>query len=135
MIFANKLTFPGDDRVILTAVIALLAAALFAAWRRHALTTTQAHVLLVLLLLLELGNTGQYSLADRSDRGQMQWLDKIHANADIAEYLRKQPGFQRTEIAADAFKPPTGAPSTASKCTAAWAPVSPPTCWNRSFSA
>ena len=109
VIFANKLTFPADDRVILTAFIALLAAALFAAWRRQAVTTNQAHVLLVLLLLLELGNSAQYNLADRSDRGQMQWLHKIHANADIAEYLRKQPGFPRTEIAADTFKPNWGA--------------------------
>jgi hypothetical protein len=109
MIFANRLTFPTDDRVILTAVIALAAAALFAAWRRHALSATQAHVLLVLLLLLELGNTGQYDFADRSDRNQMQWLDKIHANADIADYLRKQPGFQRAEVANDAFKPNWGA--------------------------
>jgi hypothetical protein len=109
VIFANRLTFPADDRVILTAVIALLAAALFAAWRRHALSATQARVLLVLLLLLEFGNTGQYDLADRSDRNQMQWLDKIHANADIAEYLRKQPGFQRAEVSGDAFKPNWGA--------------------------
>jgi hypothetical protein len=109
MIFANRLTFPADDRVILTAVIALAAAALFAAWRRQALTATQARVLLILLLLLELGNTGQYDFADRSDRSQMQWLDKIHANADIGEYLHKQPGFQRAEVAADAFKPNWGA--------------------------
>jgi hypothetical protein len=109
MIFANRLTFPADDRVILTAVIALAAAALFAAWRRQSLTSTQAHVLLVLLLLLELGNTGQYDFADRSDRNQMQWLDKIHANDDIGEYLRKQPGFQRAEVGADAFKANWGA--------------------------
>ena len=109
MIFANKLTFPADDRVILTAVIALLAAALFAAWCRQSLAPPQAHVLVVLLLLLELGNTGQYSLADRSDRNQMQWLDKMNAHADIADYLRKQPGFQRTEVAADAFKANWGA--------------------------
>jgi len=38
----------------------------------------------------------------------MQWLDKIHANSDIADYLRKQPGFQRAEVAADAFKPNWG---------------------------
>ena len=76
VIFANRLTFPGDDRVILTAIVALLAAALFVAWQRQAVTATQAHVLLFLLLFLELGNTGQYSLVDRSDRGQMQWLDQ-----------------------------------------------------------
>jgi hypothetical protein len=108
LILANKLTFPADDRVILTAVIALLAAALFAAWRRQALTSTQAHVLLVLLLLLELGNSGQYNLADRSDHNQMQWLDQMRANDDIGEYLRKQPGFQRAEIAGAAFKPNWG---------------------------
>ena len=108
LIFANKLTFPADDRVILTAVIALLAAALFAAWRRQALTSTQARVLLVLLLLFELGNSGQYNLADRSDRNQMQWLDQMRANDDIGEYLRKQPGFQRTEIAGGAFQPNWG---------------------------
>ena len=108
-IFANRLTFPADDRVILTAVMALGAAALFAAWRRGALAGTQARVLLVLLLLLELGNTGQYDFADRSDRSQMQWMDKIHGNADIAEYLRKQPGFRRAEVAGDAFKPNWGA--------------------------
>ncbi len=109
LIFANQLTFPADDRIILTAVIALAAAALFAAWRRQNLTSTQAHVLLVVLLLLELGNIGQYGFTDRSDRNQMQWLDKIYANADIADYLRKQPGFQRAEVAADAFKANWGA--------------------------
>jgi hypothetical protein len=108
-LFANHLAFPADDRVILTAVIALLAAALFAAWRRQALTGTQARVLLVLLLLFELGNTGQYGLPDRSDRNQMQWMDKMHANADVGEYLHKQPGFQRAEVAADAFKANWGA--------------------------
>ena len=118
LILANKLTFPADDRVILTAVIALLAAALFAAWRRQALTSGQAPVLLVLLLLFELGNSGQYNLADRSDKNQMQWLDQMRANDDIGEYLRKQPGFQRTEIAGGAFKP-NGERCTASKCTAA----------------
>jgi hypothetical protein len=39
----------------------------------------------------------------------MQWLDKIHGNGDIAEYLRKQPGFQRAEVAGDAFKANWGA--------------------------
>ncbi|MEO8373203.1 MAG: YfhO family protein, partial [Candidatus Solibacter sp.] len=45
----------------------------------------------------------------RSDRAQMQWLDKIYANEDIAAYLRNQPGFQRAEVADDAFAPNWGA--------------------------
>ena len=109
VIFTNKLAFPADDRVILTGVIALLAAALFAACRRAAITTAQANVLLVLLLLFELGNFAPYNLNDRSDRNQMQWLDKLYANADIGDYLRQQPGFQRAEVAQDAFAPNWGA--------------------------
>jgi hypothetical protein len=107
LILSNQLNFPTDDRVILTAVIALMAAGLFTAWRRQALSGIQARVLLVLLLLLELGNTGQ--IADRSDRNQMQWLDKMHANADIGAYLHKQPGFLRAEVGGDAFQPNWGA--------------------------
>jgi hypothetical protein len=109
VLFTNKLTFPFDDRVILTGVIALAAAALFAACRSGALTVPQANALLVLLLLFEFGNSAQNALISRSDRNQMQWLDKLYANPDIAEYLRKQPGFQRTEIAQDAFAPNWGA--------------------------
>ena len=109
VLFTNRLTFPPDDRAILTGFFALAAAALFGACHRGALTASQTNVLLVLLLLTELGNSAQYSLLDRADRNQTQWLDKLHANPDIAAYLRKQPGFARTEIANDAFAPNWGA--------------------------
>ena len=109
LIFENKLTFPPDDRTILTGFFALAAAALYGASHRGALTATQTNVLLVLLLLTELGNTGQYRFTDRADRNAMQWMDKIHANADIGEYLRKQPGFQRASVANDAFAENWGA--------------------------
>ena len=125
VIFANKLTFPADDRVILTAVIALLAAALFAAWRRQALTSTQAHVLLILLLLLELGNSAQYNLADRSDRGAdavarpRSTPTPISPNTFASSPASSAPKLPATPLSQ------TGAPSTASRCTAAWAPASP----------
>jgi hypothetical protein len=109
ILLANKLTFPPDDRVILTGAIALLLAVLVYACRRETLTRMQANSLLVLLLLFELGNGAQYGLADRADRGQMQWLDQMRGNGDIAEFLRKQPGFQRAEVAQDAFAPNWGA--------------------------
>jgi hypothetical protein len=68
-----------------------------------------APIPLVLLLIFELGNCAQYNLLDLSDRNRMQWLDRLHGNRDIAEYLRQQPGFQRTEIAGDLFAPNWGA--------------------------
>ena len=98
----HALPFQGDDRIVLTGVIALMLAALL---MRPAITPLP----LVLLLVFELGNCAQYSLADTSDRNQMQWLDKLRGNRDIAEYLRQQPGFARTEIGEDLFAPNWGA--------------------------
>jgi hypothetical protein len=109
IIFAHQLTFPADDRTILTGFFALAAAALFGACQRGALTASQTNVLLVLLLLTELGNSAQYRLMDRADRGAMQWQDKLRANDDVAEYLRKQPGFPRADVANDAFAANWGA--------------------------
>jgi hypothetical protein len=103
VIFTNNLSFPPDDRTILVGFFALTAAALFAAAHRGALTTSQTNALLVLLLLTELGNSSQYRLLDRAQPGQTQWLDKLRGNADIGAYLHKQPGFQRAEVANDAF--------------------------------
>jgi hypothetical protein len=99
VIFTNKFTFPGDDRVILTGVIALLMAALL--YTRP--------VLLVPLLLLELGNYSQIHLVPRNDRAQMASLDAIRGNPEIADWLHGQAGFPRAEVAGDAFAPNWGA--------------------------
>jgi len=63
----------------------------------------------LLLLIFELGNCAQYNLLDTSDGNRMQWLDALHGNRDIAEYLRQQPGFARTEIAGSLFAQNWGA--------------------------
>ncbi len=124
VIFTNKLAFPADDRVILTGVIALLAAALFAACRSGALTIPQANVLLVLLLLFEFGNGQQNALISRSDHNQMQWLDKLYSNADIATATSaSSPAFSAPKSPRTPSRP-IGAPGTASRCTAAKAPAS-----------
>jgi len=63
----------------------------------------------ILLLVFELGNCAQYSLLDLSDKNRRQWLDALHGNRDIAEFLQQQRGFARTEIAGDLFAPNWGA--------------------------
>jgi hypothetical protein len=98
----HRLQYPGDDRIILTGVIALILAALL-------LPRAIKQLPLVLLLVFELGNCAQYNLLDLTDRNRMQWLDKLKSNRDIAEYLRAQPGFQRAQIAGDLFAPNWGA--------------------------
>ncbi len=100
VLFTNKLTFPGDDRVILTGVIALLMAAVL---------RFRAPVLLILLLLLELGNYSQIQLVPRNDRAQMAALDAIRANPEIAGWIHGHSGFPRVEVAGDAFAPNWGA--------------------------
>jgi hypothetical protein len=101
--FANKLEFPADDRVVLTGFIAVaMAALLYLCWR-GALTRTQIGVPIALALLLEFGSYGQNLTVDRMDKGGTQLLENLYANADIAAFLRAQPGFQRAEVPDDAF--------------------------------
>jgi hypothetical protein len=100
VLFTNKLTFPGDDRVILTGVIALVMAALL---------RVRAQALLILLLLFELGNYSQIHLTPRNNRAQMASLEAIRGNAEIASWIRGHAGFERAEIADVVFAPNWGA--------------------------
>src|SRR5205807_7387869 len=50
LFFANKMTFPGDLSVLITAFLALLLAALLFGWKGGSLTRAQACVLMILLL-------------------------------------------------------------------------------------
>jgi hypothetical protein len=109
VMLASKLTIPGGDSVILTAVIALLLAALLFARQREALSTPTVHVFLVLLLLVELGNFAKRGMTFRDRPSEMTWLNRIYSNADVAEFLRKQPGFPRVEVVHDEFAPNWGA--------------------------
>jgi hypothetical protein len=91
--------YPGDDRVIVSGLVALLVALLIYGCRRGA----AGAVALALLLMIELGNSSQYMLVDRRDDGRMTWLKRVRANADVAAFLRKQPGFPRAEVEGKAF--------------------------------
>ena len=109
VMFANKLEFPADDRVVLTGFIAVMMAALLYLCWRGALTGGQAGVLIALALLLEFGSSGQNLAEDRLDKGRMALLESLRGNADIAAFLRAQPGFQRAEVPGNAFFPNWGA--------------------------
>jgi hypothetical protein len=95
---ANRLTYPEGDRIILTGIFALLLAALLFARQHGTLSTGTVHVLLILLLLLEFGNFQKRNLAYHDYAGDMTWLNRIHSNPDVADFLRKQPGFPRVEV-------------------------------------
>jgi hypothetical protein len=107
--FANKMTFPGDDGVAITAFLALLLGALLYASMRGAVTASQAGVLMAGLLLLELGNNYVPVFTERTDTGRERWSEQMKANSDVADFLRMQPGFQRANIPNDAFNANWGA--------------------------
>jgi Bacterial membrane protein YfhO len=104
-LFMNKLSWGADDRVALTALLAVLLAALLYAWRSGNLNGRQAGVLLTLLLLLELGNNSGFAFMHREDADRRSFIDKVRTNRDIAEYLQQQPGPFRIEMATDALVP------------------------------
>jgi hypothetical protein len=103
------MTFPGDDRVAITAFLALLLGALLFAWMRGAVTAKQAGVLMAGLMLLELGNNYVPVFTPKTDAGREQWSEQMKANSDVADFLRKQPGFQRANVADSAFNANWGA--------------------------
>ena len=94
--FVNK-GWGMDDRVALTALIAILLAALLQAWRSANLTGNAALTLLVMLMLLELGNDSGYAFPHTSDKDMGSYRAKVTDNKDIAEFLHRQPGKFRVE--------------------------------------
>ena len=100
-LFLNKLSWGADDRVALTALIAILLAGLLYAWRSGNVTGRQAGVLLILLMLLELGNDAGYSFVHREDEDRRSYLNKIRGNVDIADFLHHQPETFRIETQTD----------------------------------
>jgi hypothetical protein len=65
---------------------------------------------MVLLVLLELGNNVGSVLVPRSDdAGTMKWLNQMRGNPDIADFLKKQPGFVRANVNEEAIPENWGA--------------------------
>lgn len=104
-LFAKKLTWDVDDRVALTAFIAVLAGILLYAWRSGNLGRSTALTVLTMLLLLELGNNSGYSFIHREDATNQAFIEKVRGDDDIAQYLQKQPGPFRIETEGDKLVP------------------------------
>lgn len=85
-----KKNWDTDDRIAVTAFVAILFAALLYAWRSGNLTHRQAVTLLTLLLLFELGNDSGYTFANRADADRRSYIDKVWGNDDIEGYLNQQ---------------------------------------------
>jgi len=101
VLMSKRIQWDMDGRIGITILVAILMAILLYAWRRGNLTRRQAVILSTLLLLFELGNQSGYTLADRNDTSRRASLEKAFSNADIADFLHRQPGPFRVESKTD----------------------------------
>jgi hypothetical protein len=87
---------PGDDRLGMVVLAALLMAAILTAWRAERLSFRAAVISLTLLSLLELGNVTAYSFPAAGNA--KSFLKELSQHSDIAGFLLKQPGPFRVEV-------------------------------------
>jgi hypothetical protein len=95
-LLAAKMSVQFDDRLTLTALFAILLAGVLYSFLRGRLTRQHAVVVLLLLLLIELGNDSGYAFRENHDGAS--YPEKFTSNADIARYLKQQPGLFRVEV-------------------------------------
>ncbi len=84
-----------DNRMVITAFVALLLAGLLAAWRSGGLSARAGTVAAIALVLFELGNVTDYWLPATGDRAHSPYLYKLASNFDLARYLKAQGEFAR----------------------------------------
>jgi hypothetical protein len=88
----------GDHRPLMTALAALLLAALLYAWRQQSLAPRALLFCALGLFLMEVTNTNGYYMPSTQEKDRLALLNSLHDNGDIAEYLRRQPGLPRVDI-------------------------------------
>jgi hypothetical protein len=110
-LLVNKMEFPGDGTALTVALTAVAFAALLYAVASGNLSRKSGGILAVLLLAFDLyqGSTNVRSFAARADSNRDRFMQSITGNADVAAYLRNQPGIQRTEVSDETFLPNWGA--------------------------
>jgi hypothetical protein len=101
----NKMVLPADGTVLTVALTAVVFAALLYAVASGNLTHRSAGILAALLLAFDLyqGSPNSRAIAARADSNRDRFMQSITGNADIGDYLRHQPGIQRTEVPGEAF--------------------------------
>ncbi len=93
---AAKLKFEADDRIALTALFAILLAAILCSHVKGRLTRTHALTAIVILMLVELGNDSGYALPQ--NKNDHRFPEQYETNADIAQFLKQQPAVFRVDI-------------------------------------
>lgn len=102
MFFVTKINLEiYDYRLMITALAAVLAAAVFAAWRGSSLTVGAGWAALLALALLELGNVTSYQLPNRLVPDQNWRLHFLSEHGDLAAFIRGEGEQGRIEYDGD----------------------------------
>jgi len=80
-----------DDRAVLVAIVALLAAALYLGYRKKAISAATLAVCCPLLVLMDLGNATGYYYVHDLDQEHAIYLRRLSENQDILKWIRRQP--------------------------------------------
>lgn len=91
----------GDDRPIMTGLVALLLAGLFLAYARGSISRRAAALCLTLLMMIELGNGAGYYWAHKSDAKRWAGVAALSDGHEIADFLRRQPKPLRAAVDGD----------------------------------
>ncbi len=87
----------ADERIMITALCAVLAAGLLTGWRTGALSTRAGAAAAVGLVLFELANVTDYQLPNRYVPAQNPYLHRMAEHGDLAAYIRSRGVAARVE--------------------------------------
>ena len=85
----------SDNRMLITALAALLLTAVLGGWRSGGISARAGKVAVLALVLFELGNVTDYWLAHFSDKEHTPYLRPLSQHGDVAAYLKSQGEFAR----------------------------------------
>ncbi len=97
MFFAAKISLMTDDRMMIPAIAAVLAAGILAGWRGGGLSFRAGSVCAVALALFEIGNVTDYVLYNRMVPAQNPYVHRLAEHGDLVAYIRNRGEAARIE--------------------------------------
>ena len=96
VVFALKIQAATDDRLIITAIAAVLFAAILTGWRVGAISVSVGTACVIGLVLFELANVST-GFANRYKPDQTKFLHRLAEHSDMVDFIRSQGEAARVE--------------------------------------
>lgn len=92
------LSWPSDDRVMMSAVAAFAFAGLVYRSSRAATPHAGLQVLMIALYLVEIGNVSLFALPHKEEKDRNVFMNHFADTRPVADYLRRQPSPLRVQV-------------------------------------